>query len=71
MRYTMLSTSDIRKLSPDQRYALIEKLINAEVDERVEEDFPTSGYDSEEEFRDDQIAHLCSFLKEDLQSDNA
>lgn len=66
----MLSTSDIRKLSPDQRYSLIEKLINAEIDERVEEDFSSSGYDSKEEYRDDQISYLCDFLKKDLVSDN-
>lgn len=68
---TMPSTSDIRNLSSDQRYALIEKLINAEMDERVSEDFASSGYDSEEEYRDDQISYFCDFLKKDLQSDNA
>ena len=58
-------------MSSDQRYSLIEKLINAEIDERVEEDFSSSGYDSKEEYRDDQISYLCDFLKKDLQSDNA
>ena len=62
---------DIRKLSSDQRYSIIEKLIKAEVDARVEEDFSSSGYDTKEEYRDDQISYLCDFLKKDLQSDNA
>lgn len=66
-----MNQTDIRNLSSDQRYSLIQKLINAEIDERVEEDFSSSGYDSEEQYRDDQIAHMCAFLKEDLQSDNA
>ena len=66
-----MNMTDIRKLSSDQRYSLIEKLINAEIDERVEEDFSSSGYDSKEEYRDDQISYLCDFLKKDLQSDNA
>jgi hypothetical protein len=62
---------NITGLTSDQRYLLIEKLIKAEVDDRVAEDFSSSGYDSEEEYRDDQISHLCDFLKKDLQSDNA
>lgn len=66
-----MNITDIRKLSSDQRYSLIVKLINADIDERVEEDFSSSGYATEEEYRDDAIAHWCSFLKEDLQSDNA
>ena len=66
-----MTPNDIRNMSSDQRYSLIEKLINAEIDERVEEDFSSSGYDTKEEYRDDQISYLCDFLKKDLQSDNA
>jgi hypothetical protein len=66
-----IASSTINNLSSDQRYNLITKLINAEIDERVEEDFTSSGYDTKEEYRDDQISYLCDFLKKDLQSDNA
>lgn len=66
-----MSPNDIRNMSSDQRYSLIEKLINAEIDDQVEEDFTSSGYDTKEEYRDDQISYLCDFLKKDLQSDNA
>ena len=65
------ASSTINDLTSDQRYNLITKLINAEIDDRVEEDFLSSGYDSKEEYRDDQISYLCDFLKKDLQSDNA
>ena len=62
---------EIRDLTSDQRYNLITKLINVEIDDRVEEDFSSSGYDTKEEYRDDQISWFCDFLKKDLQSDNA
>ena len=66
-----MNTYEIRDLTSDQRYNLITKLINVEIDDRVEEDFSSSGYDTKEEYRDDQISWFCDFLKKDLQSDNA
>ena len=66
-----MNTYEIRDLTSDQRYNLITKLINVEIDDRVEEDFSSSGYDTKEEYRDNQISWFCDFLKKDLQSDNA
>ena len=66
-----MNTYEIRDLTSDQRYNLITKLINVEIDDRVEEDFSSSGYDTKEEYRDDQISWFCDFLKKDFQSDNA
>ena len=66
-----MNTYEIRDLTSDQRYNLITKLINVEIDDRVEEDFSSSGYDTKEEYRDDQIRWVGDFLKKDLQSDNA
>ena len=66
-----MNTYEIRDLTSDQRYNLITKLINVEIDDRVEEDFSSSRYDTKEEYRDDQISWFCDFLKKDLQSDNA
>jgi hypothetical protein len=56
------------------RYALIRKLIEEEVDQAIEEDSQYMHFDNEREkeiFRDDMIANYLSFLKQDLQSDNA
>ena len=53
-----------------QRYHIITQLINAEIDEFVEEDFESSAYDSKEAYRDERMAQFCDFLKKDLCSDN-
>lgn len=53
------------------RYEQIIKLINEEVDEVVAEDFEASGYEKVENYRDELIANYLSYLKQDLQSDNA
>jgi hypothetical protein len=53
------------------RYNQICKLVNEEIDEIVEEDFETSGYDSKEHYRDSIISNYLDFLIKDLQSDNA
>lgn len=53
------------------RYEQIIKLINEEVDEVVAEDFEASGYENVENYRDELIANYLSYLKQDLQSDNA
>ena len=66
-----MNTYDIRNMSSDQRYSLIQKLINAEVDDRVAEDFESSMFENEEGYRDELISQFCDFLKKDLQSDNA
>lgn len=62
---------EINSMTDEQRHSLICKLINADADSLVEDDYASSGYDSEEVYRDDRIAWLCDFLKEELQSDNA
>lgn len=58
-------------MSTVNRYDLICKLINEEIDEAVAEDFDSSMHDDVEQFRDILIANYCNFLKKDLQSDNA
>lgn len=70
MNYTVMSPQQIRSISSDQRYDIITKLINAEIDEHVSEDFESSGYDSKETYRDERMAQFCDFLKKDLCSDN-
>lgn len=70
MNHPVMSPQQIQAMSGDQRYSLIEKLIRAEIDERVSEDFESSGYDSEEAYRDESIARFCDFLKDDLCSDS-
>lgn len=58
-------------MSTTNRYDLICKLINEEIDEAVAEDFDSSMFDNVEQYRDTLIANYCNFLKKDLQSDNA
>lgn len=53
------------------RYEQICKLVNEEINEIVEEDFETSGYDSKENYRDSLISNYLDFLVKDIQSDNA
>lgn len=60
----------IKEMKGDQRYNLITRLINAEIDELVAEDFESSMYDDIESYRDTRMAQFCDFLKEDLCSDN-
>ena len=61
--------------TPDYtRYFKIKQLINAEIDEAIEEEKEHIKFDNEREeesFRDDMIANYLAFLKVDLQSDNA
>ena len=61
--------------TPDYtRYFKIKQLINAEIDEAMEEEKEHIKFDNEREeesFRDDMIANYMAFLKVDLQSDNA
>jgi len=61
--------------TPDYtRYFKIKQLINAEIDEAMEEEKEHIKFDNEREeesFRDDMIANYLAFLKVDLQSDNA
>jgi len=61
--------------APDYtRYFKIKQLINAEIDEAMEEEKEHIKFDNEREeesFRDDMIANYLAFLKVDLQSDNA
>ena len=66
-----MTQKEINSMTDEQRYSLICKLINADADTMVREEYDSSGYDSKEVYRDDRIAWLCDFLKEDLQSDNA
>lgn len=58
-------------MSTTNRYDLICKLINEEIDEAVAEDFGSSMHDDPEEYRDSLIVNYCNFLAKDLQSDNA
>ena len=61
--------------TPDYtRYFKIKQLINAEIDEAMEEEKEHIKFENEREeesFRDDMIANYLAFLKDDLQSDNA
>ena len=61
--------------TPDYtRYFKIKQLINAEIDEAIEEEKEHIKFENEREeesFRDDMIANYMAFLKVDLQSDNA
>jgi len=61
--------------TPDYtRYFKIKQLINAEIDEAMEEEKEHIKFENEREeesFRDDMIANYMAFLKVDLQSDNA
>ena len=65
-----ISPQTIQAMTGDQRYNLITKLINAEIDDLVSEDFESSGYDNVEQYRDERMAQFCEFLKTDLCSDN-
>lgn len=65
-----MTPQQIRSISSDQRYNVITKLIEYEIDEIVEEDFESSGYDSKEAYRDERLAEFCNFIKRDLCSDN-
>ena len=65
-----LTPHQIKSIPSMQRYHIITQLINAEIDEFVEEDFESSAYDSKEAYRDERMAQFCDFLKKDLCSDN-
>lgn len=62
-------------MTPEEtRYSKIKQLIDAEIDEAMEEEKEHIKFDNEREeesFRDDMIANYLAFLKDDLQSDNA
>ena len=60
--HTSMNTTD--------RYELICKLINEDIDEAVAEDFDSTMYDKPEDYRNSLIENYCNFLKKDLQSDN-
>lgn len=57
-------------------YAQISRLINNEIDEimndkMIEDEITFENEEQKESYRDDLIADYLSFLKKDLQSDNA
>ena len=75
LRFDLMELSSILKPSLTiinmSRYEQICKLVNEEINEIVEEDFETSGYDSKENYRDSLISNYLDFLVKDIQSDNA
>lgn len=55
----------------NERFNLICKLINEEIDDTVADEYDPAIHDDEESYRNETIADYCAFLRKELQSDNA